>query len=155
MSLASWQVGLLVGGLLLLLLVLSAVIGVACMIFVRRRNDETTEDDERLSEEGTVLPNGGHALARDDVMAVGAASSGSPTEMMTPLVAQDRETDEQASSSLLAGNPLYNPQEYLYNFDNPTYDTEHGSRYDASVKIQSTYRGYRSESRQQLLIKNF
>lgn len=152
MSLEGWQIGLLVGGVLLLLLVLSAVIVVACMVYMRRRDDKDNEDDDKGSEEEATIGNEGHTPIPDvdNVMTVGSVANGSAnrTKQKKSPVSEESSTNQGTPASpLLVGNPLYNPQEYLYNFDNPTYDTEHGSRYDACVRIQTTYRGYRSVER--------
>ena len=143
MSLEGWQIGLLVGGAILLLLILAAVIVIVCMVYLRRRGDEENDAESKLTGEEEAppfgIPNGGHAHSRDDDI-----NLGNKKQKNAPVTGESGTGGGQTGSPLLVGNPLYNPQEYMYNFDNPTYDSERGVRYDACIRIQTAYRGYRS-----------
>lgn len=154
MSLEGWQIGLLVGGVVLLLLVLVAVIVIVCMVCLRRRDDDEEDGNDMESKltgedaPASGIPNGGHAHRRGDGVSPASRNKKrgdgvTRNQKQTSAAGEDGVGVGQTGSPLLAGNPLYNPQEYLYNFDNPTYDSQRGVQYDACIRIQTAYRGYR------------
>ena len=111
------------------------------------------EDDEYESDEGEaererqmkLSPASGPLSSRqpNGVVTRGEQNKENKKRSPEPSPPVDTSFNAPIGSPLLKDNPLFDEQEFQYDFQNPTYDREYGSKYDATVKIQTIYRGYR------------